>query len=132
MSEKKAKRARLAYNASIQQQGVLGTRETWQQHFYQFMNVKGSKVAIPVMGYKDLDLYRLYQEVIAFGGFLKVLSIFFIYHPTSQKSHSRLCQSLAFGERYGRSEIQFISPFSFTDLKEYQIMIQTSQTLHLD
>mmetsp|Transcript_21261 Transcript_21261/g.23762 ORF Transcript_21261/g.23762 Transcript_21261/m.23762 type:complete len:462 (+) Transcript_21261:167-1552(+) len=62
------------YRPEFQTVGVLATRRLWMQHYSQFMALKGKSISkIPVMGYKELDLYRLYQEVISYGGFQEVV-----------------------------------------------------------
>jgi len=63
------------YRTEAKKLGVLSSKPAWTAHYTDFMTARGKSVAkIPVMGYKELDLFRLYQEVIAFGGFQEVIN----------------------------------------------------------
>jgi hypothetical protein len=45
---------------------------------------------IPIMGYKELDLYQLFKEVVAFGGFNEVTSLFPLCAHLSESDHVTL------------------------------------------
>jgi len=49
-------------------------RRQFTQEIHKFMAEVGKPLSkIPIMGYKELDLYQLYKEVIAHGGFNEVV-----------------------------------------------------------
>lgn len=50
-------------------------RKEFCQNWSEFMRQKKLPIAkIPIMGYKELDLFRFFEEVIAFGGYYKVIA----------------------------------------------------------
>lgn len=52
----------------------LPERKIWTAHYTTFMTSRNKSISkIPVMGYKELDLYSLYKEVLCYGGFQKVV-----------------------------------------------------------
>eukprot|EP01114_Cavostelium_apophysatum_P023537 TRINITY_DN88_c0_g1_i1.p2 TRINITY_DN88_c0_g1~~TRINITY_DN88_c0_g1_i1.p2 ORF type:complete len:428 (-),score=122.24 TRINITY_DN88_c0_g1_i1:257-1540(-) len=59
------------------QQGIVSEesdRKQFTQEIHKFMSEIGKPLSkIPIMGYKELDLYQLYKEVIAHGGFNEVV-----------------------------------------------------------
>ena len=51
----------------------LPERKIWLAHYTAYMTSRNKSISkIPVMGYKELDLYSLYKEVLCYGGFQKV------------------------------------------------------------
>ncbi len=48
-------------------------RKTFMQDINKFMSEIGKPLSkIPIMGYKELDLFQLFKEVVAYGGFNEV------------------------------------------------------------
>ena len=109
--------------------GVLKSKHTFLTHYLDFIRSKGKTLSkVPVMGYKELDLYRLYQEVIHYGGFQKVrllpvttpLSYYLFLEPSSKAgsggslgTHPHFPRSayetLASSPSHGKSECILIS-----------------------
>lgn len=59
----------------------LPERKIWTAHYTTFMTSRNKSISkIPVMGYKELDLYSLYKEVLCYGGFQKVSFLIFEYN----------------------------------------------------
>jgi len=49
-------------------------RKLFMQDLNKFMSENGKPLSkIPIMGYKELDLYQLFKEVLAYGGFNEVV-----------------------------------------------------------
>jgi len=49
-------------------------RKLFTQEIHKFMSENGKPLSkIPIMGYKELDLYQLFKEVVANGGFNEVV-----------------------------------------------------------
>jgi hypothetical protein len=48
-------------------------RKAFMQDINKFMSEIGKPLSkIPIMGYKELDLFQLFKEVVAYGGFNEV------------------------------------------------------------
>lgn len=71
------------YRPELATQGLVGDRVKWEQDFQQFLKQQGRTLTkIPLMGYREIDFYTLYREVICWGGYDKVIklhvSVFFL------------------------------------------------------
>jgi hypothetical protein len=55
-------------------------RKIFMQDLNKFMAEQGKPLSkIPIMGYKELDLYQLFKEVCGYGGFNEVRPIYEIW-----------------------------------------------------
>lgn len=61
-------------NHSSSTQAEEFDRKQFTQEIHKFMSEIGKPLSkIPIMGYKELDLFQLYREVVAHGGFNEVV-----------------------------------------------------------
>jgi hypothetical protein len=64
------------YRPELATQGLVGDRVKWEQDFQQFLKQQGRTLTkIPLMGYREIDFYTLYREVICWGGYDKVIKL---------------------------------------------------------
>jgi hypothetical protein len=62
------------YCPELATRGLVSDREKWEQDFRAFLKEQGRTfIRVPLMGYREIDFYSLYKEVICWGGYEKAV-----------------------------------------------------------
>jgi hypothetical protein len=63
-----------SYRPELATRGLLSNREKWEADFKAFLKEQGrASYKTPLMGFKEVDFYSLYKEVVCWGGYEKVI-----------------------------------------------------------